>query len=114
MIRPFTIDVKDLQQSVNELMVAYELRRKISNLLSDAKCIIDKDRKKTKTLVVEVQSKTHGFNRGYVKVEYQANVGTYYVKVKNSLGLHTRDVGSTKNMTKALDLVEKAFKSLSE
>lgn len=114
MIRPFTIDVRDLQKSVNWLMLMYELQRKISNLLSDAKCIIEKDRRKINALVVEVQSKTHGFDNGHVKVEYKPNVGTYYVKVKNTLGLHASDVGSTRDMAKAIDLVEKAFKSLSE
>lgn len=113
-IRSFSVSVKDLQDSVNKLMLMYNLQRKISNLLSDAKCIIYKDRKKTNTLAIEVQSKTHGYSQGSVIVEYKINVVTYYVKVKTSFGWKKNDVGSTKDMAKAIDLVEKAFKSLSE
>lgn len=113
-VRSFSISVKDLQKSVNILMLMYELQRKIRNLFSDAKCIIDKHRKKQNTLVIEIASEAKGHNSDLVSVEYKTETATYYVMTKTNFTWKTRDVGSTKDMTKALDLVEKAFKSISE
>lgn len=111
-VRHFSVGVTDLQKSVNVLMLMYELQRKISNLLSDAKCIIDKDRKKSETFVVEVQSKTKRDGQA-VMVYYGVKQMTFSVSTEGGFN-HKKDFGSTKDMNKALGLVEKAFKSLSE
>lgn len=108
-VRSFAISVKDLQKSINELMLMYEFQRKIGNLMSDARCFIVKNRAKANTLIIEITS-TRGFTGEFVKVEYELNNMTYHVKVQ---ALYKgRTIGSTKDMTKALDLVETAFKSL--
>jgi len=111
-VRHFTIGVTNLQKNINDLMLMYELQRKIGNLLSDAKCIIDKDRKKQDTLVIEVQSKSK-LNGQAVMVLY--NTKTLIFTVTTEGGFTTKKtLGTTKDMTKALDLVETGFKRITE
>jgi hypothetical protein len=112
-IRAFSIGTEDLQKSVNELMTMYELRRKLSNLLSAAECVISKYGK-TNNLTVEVQHQNSKFDRDAIVVEYKSTITSFYVKVTRGVLATTEIVGTTKMMTKAIDLVEKEFKALED
>ena len=109
-IRHFSIDAKDLQKSINSLMLIYELKRKVTNLMPNlVKCVIKKDNVRGSRSVLDLEIFSQAPSLDFIRVTLLRD-DTYVVNVKEST--MRRVIVSTKFDYKIIGMIEKAAKEL--